>query len=116
MSGLNAGAFDRRIRFERKAPAGSFMGAGSENWVEVATVWASVLDVLPSNAARVGETVTITRRPTRIRIRFREDITTDMRVIFRGRVLKIVAGPAELGFREGLEFMAEDYSTQGNAG
>lgn len=45
---------------------------------------------------------------------FREDVTPDMRFVFGARVMQIVAGPAELGFREGLEFMAEEYRPAGN--
>jgi hypothetical protein len=32
---------------------------------------------------------------------------------FEGRTLQIVSGPAELGRRDGLEFICEEYSTQG---
>jgi len=37
-----------------------------------------------------------------------------MRFVMGYRVMQIVAGPAELGRREGLEFMVEDYTSAGN--
>ncbi|SEQ60411.1 Phage head-tail joining protein [Sphingobium sp. YR768] len=53
-------------------------------------------------------------RPARVRMRFREDITPDMRFIFGSRIMQIVSGPAELGRREALEFMVEEYRPAGN--
>jgi head-tail adaptor len=111
---LAAGDLDRVIRIERKAAgAAGFMSAGQSQWEEVATVPAQVQDVLPSRAERAAEGVTIASRPARIRIRFRPDITADMRIIYGARVMQIVAGPAELGRRAALELMAQDYSTAG---
>jgi SPP1 family predicted phage head-tail adaptor len=114
MSGFSAGDLDRRITFQRRAAgAGDFMSAGKSAWETVATVWAQVADVLPSRGERAAEGVTIANRPARIRMRFRPDITADMRIIYGNRTMQIVAGPAELGRRVGLELMAEDYSTAG---
>lgn len=103
------------------------MSAGATSWVEVATIWAHVQDILPSRAAVATEAIQITARPTRIRMHWRDDITSAMRIVLGSlgqtddppsadrRVLKIIAGPAELGRRQGIELMAEDYSTQGVA-
>ncbi len=38
-----------------------------------------------------------------------------MRFLIGNRIMQIIAGPAELGRREGLEFMVEEYSPAGNA-
>jgi head-tail adaptor len=111
---LQSGDLDRLIRFERPAAGDDgFMSAGQRGWERVATVWAQVVDVLPSRGERAAEGVTIASRPARIRIRFRPDITADMRIIFGSRTMQIVAGPVELGRRSGLELMAQDYSTAG---
>ncbi|HEY0130117.1 MAG TPA: head-tail adaptor protein, partial [Allosphingosinicella sp.] len=56
-------------------------------------------------------------RPARIRIRFREDVTADMRFVLGSRVMQIVAGPAEatdLEPRQAVDFMVEDYRPAGN--
>lgn len=105
---------NRRVRIERETPATGFMSAGQGTWSEVATVWAQVQDYLPRKAENATGGVVVALRPTRIRIRYRSDITPDMRVIFEGRTLQIIVGPAELGMHEGLEIVAQDYSTQGN--
>jgi len=113
MVSLAAGSLDRRIRIERKARPGGRGKAGQETWEPVATVWAQVTDALPSRGERLSEGMTMAARPARIRMRFRADITSDMRVVYGDRIMQITAGPAELGRREGLELMAEDYSTAG---
>jgi SPP1 family predicted phage head-tail adaptor len=113
MLGLDTGSLDRRITFQRKVADESFAGAGTATWQPVATIWAEVRDVLPSRGERIADGLSIENRPARIRTRFRTDITADMRIIYGARVMQIIAGPVELGRRDGLEMMAEDYSTAG---
>lgn len=83
-------------------------------WATIATVWAQVQDMLPSRAERIAEGIDIARRPARVRMWFRDDITTDMRLKVGTRLMKIVAGPAVLGHRAGIEIMAEDQTTEGH--
>lgn len=111
---IGAGRLNRRITFQRPTPSADFDGAGSDTWSDVVSVAAQVEDVLPSRAERLADVVNIGSRPARIRMRFRADITSDMRILFGERVMEIIAGPAEIGRREGLELMAQDYTTQGN--
>jgi head-tail adaptor len=124
---IDAGDLNRRIRFERKVPPSGFTSAGKEAWVPVATVSAQIRDVLPSRSERFTEGMTMETRPSRVRIRYRKGITSDMRLLVgrmvaegdaepvwhTDRVMQIIAGPVELGDREGMEIMAEDYSTTG---
>ncbi|WP_288935068.1 head-tail adaptor protein [uncultured Sphingomonas sp.] len=114
MALLSPGQLNRRVRIERKVKNTSFSGAGSGSWALVAEVWASVLDVLPSRAEQLGEGISIETRPARVRMRFRTDIDSSMRFVMGNRVMQIIAGPAEVGFREGIEFMVEDFSVAGN--
>ena len=114
MTGLAAGDFDRRITFQRKVVDPSFTSAGQEEWEPFAVnVPAQVRDVLPSRGEATSDGLTVANRPARIRIRYRTDITADMRILYGSRIMEIKAGPAELGRRDGLELMAEDYSTSG---
>lgn len=83
-------------------------------WADVTpSEWAEVQDVLPSRGESIADGINIAKRPARIRCNYRTDITSDMRVKFDGRTLKIVAGPAELGRREGLEVVCEELSIEG---
>lgn len=83
------------------------------SWGGDITVWAKILDVLPSQAMGVEDNVVMARRPVHIRIRWRTDITDAMRILYGNRILKIVKGPADIGHRDGLEIVAEEYSTAG---
>ncbi len=111
---------DQRIRIEvKQTTQDPEYGTPVITWATFATVWAQVQDVLPSKAEAQGNGLRVANRPARIRTRYLAGVTTDMRVVqlHRGnRVLQIVSGPAELGRKEGLEFMAEEYSTDARAG
>jgi head-tail adaptor len=124
MAMIQPGRLNRRIQIERPVADTSLDGAGSGTWAAVGLpVWAEVQDALPSRGEKVADGVNISARPARIRMRYRRDITSDMRFVLlrkegatyvADRILQIVSGPAELGFHEGLEFMAEDYRPAGN--
>lgn len=115
------------LRIERPVPDSGFAGAGSGTWILVEEVRAEVKDVLPSRGERLSGGINVATRPARIRMRYRSDVTPDMRFVLgarvvdgtvdysNARIMQITAGPAELGNRDGVEFMAEDYSTAGNS-
>ncbi len=111
---INADKLERRIRIDRPVSDEALDGAGSGEWEPLATVWASVQDALPSRGERLAGGINVTARPARVRMRYRSDVTAAMRFVMGDRVMQIVAGPAELGRREGLEFMVEDYPSAGN--
>ncbi len=112
---LDPGTLNRRIRIEQPVADGSFDGAGSGTWQPVAEVWANVQDMLPSRGERLADGINVAARPARVRIRHRTDVTSAMRFVMGDRIMQVVSGPAELGFREALEFMVEEYSPAGNA-
>lgn len=84
--------------------------------------------MLPSRGERLADGINVASRPARVRIRFRRDVSSSMRVLvgrnLRGddgepywqtdREAQIVTVPAELGFHEALEFIIEDYTSAGN--
>lgn len=102
------------VAIERPVADGSFDGAGSGTWDPVCKPWVNYQDMLPSRGEKLAEGINVAARPARIRMLFRSDITPDMRFVVDGRPMQIVAGPAELGRREGLEFMVEEYRPAGN--
>ena len=93
----------------------TFGAITGESWVRVCRPWANVQDILPSRSESVAESVDIARRPCRIRFRWRDGITAEMRVKIGARILRIVSGPAELGRRRDAEIMCEEITTQGSA-
>ena len=116
MPGLPRGELDKGLRVERPVPNTGFRGAGSGQWETVQDpVWASIRDILPSRTERQNGGFNLAARPARVRMDYREDITPDMRFVFGLRIMQIVAGPSEIGRRDGVEFVVEDYSIAGNA-
>lgn len=109
-----AGKYNRKLRIERPVAASGIKSAGQGSWVEVAQVWAEVQDKLPSKAEELSGGINVSKRPARVRMRYRTDVTPDMRFVLGDRIMQIVAGPAELGNRQAIEFMAEDYRSAGN--
>lgn len=111
---LRAEELRQRVRLERPQTGAGFDSAGEGDWALVAEIWASVVDALPSRGERLAEGINVSARPARVRIRYREDVGPEMRFVMGERVMQIVSGPAELGWREGLEFMVEEYRPAGN--
>jgi hypothetical protein len=75
-----------------------------------------VRDVMPSRDDRVAaNAVTVASRRTQVRMRWRDDITSAMRITLLGgtqRVMQIIGGPAEIeGQKRALELMCESLST-----
>lgn len=88
-------------------------GTRRPTWVPLATVWASVKDSLPTRGEAEAHGVAQARFSKRVRIRFRSGITSEMRFSHRNQTMRIISGPAELGRREGMEFLAEVLATEG---
>lgn len=105
---------NERITIELPIADDSLTGAGAGSWEEFDTVWAEVKDVLPSRGEKLAGGINLAARPARVRIRFREDVTPAMRFVLGTRIMQIIGGPAEIGRRDELEFMVEDYSSAGN--
>lgn len=112
---LAAGDLNTSVEIQQRATTrNATYGTRVEGeWTTIATVWAQVQDMLPSRAERVAEGVNIARRPSRIRMYYRDDVHSGLRLKIGSRLLKIVAGPAELGFREGIELITEEQTTEG---
>ena len=76
--------------------------------------WAEVQDLLPSRAENLAAGVLIAANRTRVRMRWRDDITSEMRItIFRDSaiVYQIIGGPANVGERkQKIEMLCEEYS------
>lgn len=89
-------------------------GTTSKVWAVVAQEWCEVRDFLPSRSEeQIAAAINVARRPTRVRMLYRPDITADMRLRIDGVDYEIIAGPAVLGRKDGLEFVCELFSVQG---
>lgn len=110
-----AARYDHRVTFRAMTVARDpKFNTRAKSWADHATVFAQVLDLLPSRGEQIADGVDIRRKPCRLRIRWRADINPDMRVVIGGIEHAIVGGPAEVGRREELELVCEALSTTGD--
>lgn len=111
---MDAGTLDRRVTILTRVEAqDATYGTKAVTWTPLATVWANVRDMIPSRGERLADGVEIANRPCRVRMRYRSDVTSAMRLQIGARQLRIITQPAELGRREGLELIAEELTTEG---
>ena len=116
---MQSGSMRSRVRLEQKlVTQDPDYGTQTSTWATFATVWAEVLEILPSRAEKQNQNIRIENRPATVRIRYLPGVNSDMRVIHidrENREMRIVSGPAEMGHRRFMELMCESYSTNGNA-
>lgn len=78
---------------------------------------AEIQDVLPSRSESVTQGLAVAKNQSRVRMRWRDDIDSSMRVTVHADsdvLYQIVAGPADFGGRKDrIEFVIEKYSTAG---
>ena len=119
MIGMAAGHLDRDVTIlARVETTDTTYGTKTVTWSADAddgavTVRAEVMDVLPSRADRLAREIAITSQPKRVRMRWRDDVDQQSRVEIDGVQMRVVAGPAMIGRRRGLEIMVEALSTEG---
>jgi len=122
-----AGKFDRQITIEKKVVTGQGTQYGEDlvEWQPLSYLpgspavaeryWAEVQDAMPSRSEALQQGLPVARNQSRVRMRWRDDIDSSMRVTVHGdtdRVYQIVGGPAEIsGRKQMLEFVIERYST-----
>lgn len=106
---VRPGELDHFVRLEQRAPGGAVDDAGSDTWSLVDEIWVGIRDQLPSRGEANDGGFTTTTRRARVRLFWRDDVTSDMRLVLGTRIMMIVSAPAELGRRGGLELMVEDY-------
>ncbi len=103
---------DRYVRIEQKSVAqDANYGSETITWVTYKNAWASILDVTTKMQESTNSDLRQLKQPTRVQMRYDASIDVTMRlvVVDTGRILNIVSQPAEIGRREAIEFMAENY-------
>jgi head-tail adaptor len=121
---MHAGQLDRTIYIQQNVGIqDTTYGTTVDNWVSIVNeagsptvprkIWAQFQDVLPSRSDSVRQGLEVARNQSRVRIRYRSDVTSAMRVVDceTGTVYQIVGGPATLGRRQWLEMVVERFSS-----
>lgn len=130
---MRSGALDRQCTLERKAiatdpeyvaPDASY-GTANVVWVPLVKVggvaerfWCEVQDALPSRDESLTQGIEVSRNTSRIRLRYRTDIDTSMRVKLHGDgadvIYQIIGGPANVtkeGRKTMMEIVVEKFSS-----
>lgn len=92
---MNAGNFDKRITFqklnENTKDESGFSLSDDQKWLDYKTVWAMIKTLSSREFYQAGSTQAETN--IRFVIRYRTDITSAMRIKYKGRIFDIVAPP-----------------------
>lgn len=117
---MNPGRFRHRVSVEFPVfETTETYGSRLVRWDPLFTGRAEVQDALPSRSEAVLNGLVQGRNQVRIRMLYRADLTSDMRIVVHqqgaNRVLQIVGGPAVIENGKGLEMVCEAFGTTGGA-
>lgn len=102
---MKAGNLNRRIRIERpvaaRSPSGQVKVMG---WEPVASVWAHIR--VTNGKEYIVSGAEISELKVSFRIRWRSDVTTEMRLSYAGMVYEIEAVLPDLARREHVDLVA----------
>jgi head-tail adaptor len=111
---MDFGKLSKRCRFERPVTSQDpVYGAPESTWQVFGVYWCNVTDVLPYREETIRNGLQTTKQRVRLRIRYAPQaltITPAFRVVIMRQTEKtyaIIGGPAEIGDRDGIEFMLE---------
>ena len=117
---MRGGQLDRRITIlgptKIDVPGYGEQDGPYEPIINGARIPAQRQDMLPSNSESVSNGLRIAYNESRLRIRYRKDIKSDMRIVMHDendKLYEISGGPAEIGRREWIELTIREYSTNG---
>jgi SPP1 family predicted phage head-tail adaptor len=108
---MDIGLLDKRARIEQQVVTQDpTYGTDVVTWTPLATVWCNLVDSMPSRDEQIRNGLSTNKIRSRMRIRYRGDVTTAMRVVLmrpERQVWAIIGGLAEIGVRDGIELMIE---------
>lgn len=112
---MNIGQLNTQCRVEYPVTSqeGEF-GTSTVTWQTLSTSWFSLQDVLPSRSEAVKSGLSLSTIQTRVRGRYRTDMTAAMRIVALRSpelIYNLITEPAVLGNKDGIEFMVERVSS-----
>jgi len=96
---MKAGILDRRITIQEKTEVKATNGQRTLTWSTFISTWSNPVEKIGQE--KTDNNNRSTTRMVNFRIRFRDDITNEMRVVWENKYYKI-EDTKELGRREGL--------------
>lgn len=106
---MRSGRMDRYITIQKKSEnSNDYNDPRDVTWEDISTNPQVMAEKLPERGFEGQESGRETRRSIiRWKIRYREDITADMRFQHNSNNYHIIEPPRELGRRDGLEILTE---------
>jgi len=96
------GFLNRRLEIDTMTLAAN----GEFTWVPLATVWGGFAQLTPTERDADGRIVGIAR--WRFTIRWRDDVTSSSRIVYNGRIFRLVATADPTGDQRYLVIEAEE--------
>jgi len=106
MTEMRAGPLRHRVTIEQKNPTRDTHGGEVPGWTTLATVWAAV-EFLQGREYFDAQQIQA-QANVRVRLRYRSDVTSDMRVVWDSRNFLIVAPPMEDSKRRELVLLCQE--------
>jgi SPP1 family predicted phage head-tail adaptor len=94
---MNPGDLDRLIELQTRTVSDTDYGHRQETWVTVATLWAKVQQGKVTEQTRNSDEIAIER--IKFTIRYRSNLSNLWRIVYQGRIYKIIGAPQEVGRR-----------------
>lgn len=108
---MNLGPLDTRARCEYKVVTqDETYGTEIITWTLLRVLWVGIQDELPSKSEAVKQGLAVATRRARVRANYATDIDSSMRLVIMrptATTYQIVAGPAVIGDKEGIEMWVE---------
>jgi SPP1 family predicted phage head-tail adaptor len=98
-----AGRLEQRVTLQQRVAGVNALGQASNSWASMLDVWAAVEPLRGREFFAAGQTQS--EVTTRITIRWRQGVTSAMRVVWRGQPFDIIAVVEPEGQRQTLELM-----------
>ncbi len=111
---MKAGDLNRQVTIlERVVTKDTVYGTDNISWNPVKKVYAQITEMLPSRDEDIVDSISMATRVAKVMIRWRTGLTQQHRIDIDGEQWRIVAGPAMVGLRIGLEMVVQHLSTEG---
>jgi len=110
VSPIEAGKMRSRVTLQRQVETPDAEGGTAKEWRTVRTVWAEEITLSASKRAQAPKEMAA--RTSTFRMRYRDDVQSDWRIIYHGNAWRIL-GISPRGGDGSLEIMAEQVGVAG---
>jgi len=88
---MPAGRYRHRVTIQHAVDPQDSYGQPQQNWVDLTTIWASVEPLVGKEGHSSEDNQVLAQNTTLIKTRYRGEITTKMRALFKGQVFNITS-------------------------